>query len=573
MKSSTVVRWLLVASLLGALVLSFSMLSLVVVTTASSDNEAIDLSAMASGRSKQHLRSPFQLVVKDEELPYLPSIWSRNNSVPSLVSLVRQQLEPQEIKRAQKLCGKFLYSTLARAVTVLPDGSTFVATGDIDFMWTRDSAVQMGLYTHRTIDSKDYWLKMLVEGAIRRQAFNILQDVYGNAYYRTWKNPLPLPIQDRAIGRGGWVATRNYEVDSGAYFLNQIYDYYYYHNNRRTSSQSSSELNLLNEPAIRDAVELLVDTYIVEQNHEEKSPYRYLELPRNGKGQKTGYTGMTWAGFRPSDDKCMYNYNVPTNVHVAGALERALILNNELWRSESLEEKMRKLLSEVEDGIAKHGIVKEDGVDIYAYEVDGLGNFLADFDDANVPSLLSMPFLGWTNYNRTVYASTRKRLLDRQTNKYFFQGEALRGMGSPHTPVGFVWPLAIAVEALTFTGNSPEEHAKFLAFQVRQSLKAACKDAAHESVNCKTGCPSLTREWFEWANALFVVLMEAALGIRCDKSGQEFYRAKLVYNKEKDGEHPHFYENKYNSDPKEPGNYQGIQAQIKYGLERRVPSF
>ena len=40
---------------------------------------------------------------------------------------------------------------------------------------------------------------------------------------------------------------------------------------------------------------------------------------------------------------------------------------------------------------------------IYAYEVDGLGRNLTDFDDANVPSLLSMPLLGWKGYDQKVY--------------------------------------------------------------------------------------------------------------------------------------------------------------------------
>lgn len=34
-------------------------------------------------------------------------------------------------------------------------------------------------------------------------------------------------------------------------------------------------------------------------------------------------------------------------------------------------------------GIEKHGIVEVEGERIYAYEVDGLGNYLSDFDDAN----------------------------------------------------------------------------------------------------------------------------------------------------------------------------------------------
>lgn len=48
---------------------------------------------------------------------------------------------------------------------------------------------------------------------------------------------------------------------------------------------------------------------------------------------------------------------------------------------------------------------------IYAYEVDGLGNALHSFDDPNVPSLLSIPLLGFSAFNHTLYANTRKVIL------------------------------------------------------------------------------------------------------------------------------------------------------------------
>ncbi len=45
------------------------------------------------------------------------------------------------------------------------------------------------------------------------------------------------------------------------------------------------------------------------------------------------------------------------------------------------------------------------------YEVDGFGNFVF-MDDANVPSLLSLPYLGYvTNLKDPLYLSTRNALL------------------------------------------------------------------------------------------------------------------------------------------------------------------
>ncbi len=46
---------------------------------------------------------------------------------------------------------------------------------------------------------------------------------------------------------------------------------------------------------------------------------------------------------------------------------------------------------------------------VYAYEVDGLGNAVTDFDDPNLPSLMAMPLLGYSGYDEKVYLTTRAR--------------------------------------------------------------------------------------------------------------------------------------------------------------------
>lgn len=380
-----------------------------------------------------------------------PCVWSQagSNSDKDIAKMVESLLEPEERKKATELCGKFLYSSVVKAVRVGDMGEqTFVATGDIDDMWTRDSAVQISLYVSRF--QEEPFLRPIVEGAIRRQAFNIIQDPYANAYEREWIDPSSLPLRDQVIGRGGWVATRNYELDSGAYFLSQIYDYY-------VADSLYKPEALLAEPLIFDSVMLMVNTWIIEQHHDDKSPYRYFELPNQGKGAPTAYTGMTWTGFRPSDDECQYGYLIPANIFAAGALERTIVLNQRVWHSDNLDQKATKLLREIEEGIRQHGVIKakDTGESIYAYEVDGMGNTLADFDDANVPSLLSIPLLGWTGFDREIYKNTRNRLLSKK-NPYYFSGKLLTGIGSPHTPSQMVWPMALAIEALTTEGSKKE---------------------------------------------------------------------------------------------------------------------
>lgn len=522
-------------------------------------NAALPTNSLLQIASPQ-LASPQEAKKNKESIESLrkrlqPCVWSQagGNSDKDIANMVDSLLEPQERMKATELCGKFLYSSVVKAVRVGDMGEqTFVSTGDIDDMWTRDSAVQISLYVSRF--QEEPFLRPIVEGAIRRQAFNIIQDPYANAYEREWVDPSSLPLRDLVIGRGGWVATRNYELDSGAYFLSQIYDYY-------VAESLYKPEALLAEPLIFDAVMLMVNTWIVEQHHDDKSPYRYFELPQQGMGAPTAYTGMTWTGFRPSDDECKYGYLIPANIFAAGALERTISLNQRVWHSDALDKKATKLMRDIEEGIRQHGVIKAEdtGESIYAYEVDGMGNTLADFDDANVPSLLSIPLLGWTGFDREIYKNTRNRLLSKK-NPYYFSGNLLTGIGSPHTPSQMVWPMALAIEALT-TEGSKEEVAKSFVFQLRQSLASACDDAMHESVNVDH-C-HFTRAWFEWANALFVVLVESALGIRCDSFGLRQARDSFAA-KASASQRTNFYNNRYNNNYTQSEFYQGIEAMVPH---------
>jgi len=184
------------------------------------------------------------------------------------------------------------------------------------------------------------------------------------------------------------------------------------------------------------------------------------------------------------------------------------------------------LAGEIRAGIEAHGVVEVDADDgvtkkkMYAYEVDGMGNSLSDFDDPNVPSLLSIPLLGYPHFDPEVYAETRSRILSNK-NEWYFEGSVVSGLGSPHTPRGYVWPLAIMVDALTT--DEPAARAEAL----RSLLRAQCGNGLmHESVHNSEGS-ACTREWFEWANAMFVVLYEDTLKERCDDEAERNRLAEI----------------------------------------------
>ena len=479
---------------------------------------------------------------------YKPSIWTTRKLFDDAFSAeIKSLLSAEEKESAMKLCSQFLFSSIrSGAVSMSSAQTTFVSTGDFPDMWIRDSTVQVGIYYGR----QSGLLRNVIDGTIRQQALFILQDPYANAYYKEWKLANHLPKKDRVIGRGGWVGTRNYELDSGAYYLNQLYDYY-------VAYPSSSSM-LLQESAVFQAVELMVDTWIVEQHHEERSPYRYFELPRKGVGPQTEYTGMTWSGFRPSDEPNTYGYSIASNIHAAAGLERILAINEQLWKSSILERKATKLLKDIEKGIHEHGIVNTDrGVRVYAYEVDGMGNSLVDYDDANIPSLLSLPLLGWTGLDEAIYEDTKKGILS-DRNPFYFEGTVHKGIGSSHTPKNMVWPMTFVADALT-TKSPPE-----VADRVKRSLESSCRGGMPESVNVN-GCRyGQTRAWFEWSNALLVVLVETAFGDSCEHLAQE--KARLEHANTKNPI-SYFHSNPYQNDQDDPLMYQGIEASVRYEQE------
>jgi meiotically up-regulated gene 157 (Mug157) protein len=133
--------------------------------------------------------------------------------------------------------------------------------------------------------------------------------------------------------------------------------------------------------------------------------------------------------------------------------------------------------------------------EIWAYEVDGYGNHNF-MDDANAPSLLSLPYLGCCDVQDPLYQRTRKFVLSK-ANPYFFEGSAAKGVGSPHTGLGDIWPMAIIMRALTSTDDRE-------IVQCIQWLRdtTAGTDFMHESFDANNPA-KFTRAWFAWANTLF----------------------------------------------------------------------
>jgi meiotically up-regulated gene 157 (Mug157) protein len=196
---------------------------------------------------------------------------------------------------------------------------------------------------------------------------------------------------------------------------------------------------------------------------------------------------MIYSAFRPSDDACTYGYLIPSNMFFLNELEQ---LPEKLKSAESIS-----IAADIHHGLQKYAII--DGR--YAYEVDGLGNSLF-IDDANIPSLLSLPFLGSIEKSDSVYLTTREFILSNK-NPYFFSGSKATGIGSQHTPHNYVWPIALAVEALT----APSIERKLETLEILENTDAGTGNM-HEAFNVDNP-EEFTRPWFSWADMMYVELV------------------------------------------------------------------
>jgi len=402
---------------------------------------------------------------------------------------VKEQAKSIKDTRVRKMFSDCFFNSLDTATEMLEDGTAYVFTGDIPAMWLRDSSVQIiGYVPYATEDPE---VKTLVKGLLKRQWKFIQLDPYANAFNHT---PHPNRHKDETNFESPYVWERKYETDSLCYPLWLALRYY--------EATKDSEIF---DTEFFDAFETIINTFIVEQNHDTKSSYFFKRtgdfafdtLENNGKGSPTAKCGLTWSAFRPSDDRCVYHYLVPANLmaaHVIKSLVKNLKENNP--DKKVVLKKADKLAGEILKGVKKRGTVKHSEFgEIYAYETDGFGNHLL-MDDANMPSLLSLPYFSCCAPTDKLYKNTRNFILS-EHNPYFFSGKYASGIGSPHTPKNYIWHIALAAQLLTST--DPEEKKK--CFEMLITTDGG-KGFMHEGFD-KDNPANYTREWFGWANTLF----------------------------------------------------------------------
>ncbi len=392
-------------------------------------------------------------------------------------------------------------NTLDTTVKRMADGTVHVITGDIPAMWLRDSTAQLRPYLF--LAKEDPEVLDLLVGLVKRQFFYLSLDVYANAFNDSpsgacWEKDDP--------DQSPWVWERKFEIDSLCYPIQLAYLIW----------KNTGCIRQFDD-SFRKGVREILDVFRTEQDHEGASAYRFVRtgsyftdtLSRDGKGALTKpNVGLIWSGFRPSDDACTYGYLIPSNMFAVVVLGYVEEIAEQILRDASLAEEARRMKEQVQGAIEQLGRTKKEGFgEIYAYETDGYGMYNL-MDDANVPSLLAMSYLGYPA-DPDVMENTRRFILS-EANPYYYAGTAAAGVGSPHTPARYIWHIALAVQGLT--AATQEEKLELLQ---KMAGTTGGTGVMHEGFHVDDPA-SYTREWFSWANAMYAELFLDAMGYRLD---------------------------------------------------------
>jgi hypothetical protein len=366
---------------------------------------------------------------------------------------------------------------------------TYVITGDIDAMWLRDSSAQVWPYL--PLMTQDPQLQRLIAGVINRQTRCILKDPYANAFYKDENkiSPWKTDLTDMKPG----VHERKWEIDSLCYPIRLGYHYW-----KITGDAAPFDATW------QQAVGRILQTFHEQQRKHDRGPYHFRRntstqsdtVAGKGYGAPAKPVGLIFSMFRPSDDATVFPFLVPSNFFAVVSLRQAAEMLEHLGGDAATSTSCRALADEVEQALRRYAVVEHARFgQVHPYEVDAYGNLYC-IDDGNVPSLISLPYLGAVPVDDRTYQNTRRLVLS-DANPYYCYGKAANGPGGPHVGMDMIWPLGLIVQGLTSTDDA----------EIRHCLTTLQKTHAgtgfmHEAFN-KDNPQKFTRAWFAWANTIF----------------------------------------------------------------------
>ncbi|UNI24934.1 hypothetical protein JDV02_010650 [Purpureocillium takamizusanense] len=366
--------------------------------------------------------------------------------------------------------------------------------------WLRDTSGQFA-HLYRLLPH-DKNLKALVKAIINTEARYISQFPYCGAFQPPPESGLKPTLNDYSLNvrinppvDNQTVFECKYELDSLAGFLKISRSYY-------ANTKDASFIND-NWLAAMDKITTVLHDQSQSSWSDDFDFVSYFNwtgltgslsppVPNGGNGEPKQANGLVSCSHRPSDDICVFNYITSDNAMMAVELSHVSDLLNAVKKERALSSKLAKYSATIRKAVWQHTLTSNG---IFAYETNGFGGQYI-MDDANVPSLVSLPYLGFLPRNDSTYIKTKKAMFSR-ANPYFAIGKGFSGIGGPHANATHPWPMA-QISGIYGTDDDDE---------IKSRLSLILKSTSglgliHESVNIYNGS-DFTRPWFAWANSYF----------------------------------------------------------------------
>ncbi|RAJ08545.1 hypothetical protein LX64_01198 [Chitinophaga skermanii] len=414
----------------------------------------------------------------------------KSKAVEQTIAQVKKNIGNKEIAWLFENCFPNTLDTTVDFEIIDGKPDTYVITGDIDAMWLRDSSAQVWPYLPLTKDDKD--LQQMIRGVIHRQAKFIILDPYANAFYKDLNKVSEWKHTDITTMKPG-IHERKWEIDSLCYPIRLAHGYW-----KETGDTSAFDAEFV------EAMHLIIKTFTEQQRFDGKGPYSFQRttawatdgVPMAGYGYPARPNGLICSMFRPSDDATVFPYLIPSNFFALTSLKQLQEMGKSIAAMKSLVAPAAALATSVERALNTYATFKHDTYGtMYAFETNGFGSVNL-MDDANIPSLLSLPYLGAMKQSDPIYQNTRRYVLS-PDNPFFFKGKFGEGIGGPHIGLDMIWPMSIVMRGLTSSNDS----------EIKWCIETLQKTHGgtgfmHESYH-KDDPTNFTRKWFAWSNTIF----------------------------------------------------------------------
>lgn len=411
-----------------------------------------------------------------------------SEAVEKTIAAIKKEIADPKLAWMFENCFPNTLDTTVNFKTVNGRPDTFVVTGDINAMWLRDSSAQVWPYL--PLVKEDDKLKQLIAGVINRQTKCVLIDPYANAFN---EGPTGSEWDSDLTQMKPELHERKWEIDSLCYTVRLAYHYW----------KETGDAAVLDADH-KKAAQTIVRTFKEQQRKEGRGPYKFQRntpiqsdtVANAGYGAPMQPVGLIVSVFRPSDDATVFPFLIPSNMFAVVSLRQLAEISDVVYKDAAFAKECRELADEVDRAIRAYAIVEHPQLGkMYGFEVDGYGNRLF-LDDTNVPSLLSIPYLGYTTADDPLY-QTARHFVWSGFHCWFYKGKYGDGVGSPHTGVDNIWPMSIIMKGLT--SSNKEEIAECI-----KTLRNTDGETGfiHESFH-KDDPTKFSRPWFAWANTLF----------------------------------------------------------------------